>query len=50
MCRACLNIQIVSAILIRYIKVHVDIKQIYHAIYSIAGPYSITEVAKAIRN
>ena len=50
MCHAYLNIQIMSVILIKYIKVHIDINQIYCPIYSRAGPYSITEVAKAIKN
>lgn len=47
MCHAYLNVQVVSVILIKYIKVPIDINQIYCAIYSTAGPYSITEVAKA---
>lgn len=49
MCHAYLNIQIKSVILIKSLKVHTDINQIYCAIYSAAGPYSITEVAKPIK-
>lgn len=50
MCHPCLNTQIVSVILIRYIKVHTDINQIYRALSGLARPYSTTEVAKAIKN